>query len=79
MANPEEDRKNEIKEAAADLIRRKVSNLYDDEPGYSAEVEEIEEQPKHLTKHQKYVAELHSSGKSSTEIQKLWHEYYERP
>ena len=78
MANPEEDRKNEIKEAAADLIRRKVSNLYDDEPGYSAEVEEIEEQPKHLTKHQKYVAELHSSGKSSTEIQKLWHEYYER-
>jgi sortase A len=77
MSDLDDQRKEQIKEAAADLIRRKVSNIYDDEPGYKEELKEINSEPNKLSKHQKYVQELNASGKSSSEIQKLWHQYYE--
>ena len=77
MSDLEDQRKEQIKEAAAELIRRKVSNIYADEPGYKEELKEIPPNDKNLSVHQKYVEELHSSGKSSAEIQQLWHQYYE--
>ena len=77
MSDLEDQRKEQIKEAAAELIRRKVSNIYADEPGYKEELKEIPPNDKNLSIHQKYVEELHSSGKSSAEIQQLWHQYYE--
>ena len=77
MSDFEDQRKEQIKEAAADLIRRKVSNIYEDEPGYKDELKEISSEKSKLSRHQKYVQELHSSGKSSSDIQKLWHQYYE--
>jgi len=77
MSDMNLERKEEIKEAAASLIRKKMSGIYEDEPGYKKEVEEIESSPNRLSKHQEFVQKLHNSGKSSHDIQVQWHQYYE--
>ena len=61
--------------AAADLIRSKLNNLYVDEPKAKEEIAEAEV-VKHRTKHQQFMYDLSHSGKSLAEIQTAWHAYY---
>jgi sortase A len=61
--------------AAADLIRKKISSLYKDEPKAKEEIAEVE-LVKHRSKHQQYMYDLSHSGKSLADIQTDWHTYY---
>jgi LPXTG-site transpeptidase (sortase) family protein len=61
---------------AVDLIRRKIDNLYQDEPSARMEAREAEAAPAPRSKHQQFMHELSSSGKSLAEIQTAWHQYY---
>lgn len=61
---------------AANLIRTKIENLYDQEPAAKQELAEMQATA-HLSKHQKYMKSLSTSGKSLAEIQTDWHTYYE--
>ena len=60
---------------AADLIRKKLSTIFEDEPNVKDEVAETEVTAK-LSKHQKFVKELSTSGKDLAAIQTAWHQYY---
>src|SRR4051812_26637146 len=63
------------KNAAADVIRRKLDRIYADEPDVEEEIEEatvINPQ----SKHQIFMHELANSGKSLADIQTEWHHYY---
>lgn len=63
--------------SAADLIRSKLNKLYGEEPSAQEEINEVSALPdKSLSKHQHYMKELSSSGRSLAEIQTAWHEYY---
>ena len=62
---------------AVELIRQKVANLYGQEPTAKAELEEIKAAQKHLSKHQQFMLDLSSSGKSLADIQTAWHNYYQ--
>jgi sortase A len=59
----------------ADLIRKKLSTIFEDEPNIKDEVAEVDVTTK-LSKHQKFVKELSSSGKDLAAIQTAWHQYY---
>jgi sortase A len=61
---------------AANLIRSKLDSLYAGEPEAVAEAIESVRPGKH-SKHQKFMADLASSGKSFAVIQTEWHEYYQ--
>lgn len=60
---------------AADLIRKKLSTIFEDEPNIKDEVSEVAATKK-LSKHQKFIKELTSSGKDLATIQTAWHQYY---
>lgn len=62
---------------AADLIRRKLEALYSDEPDASQEVAEatVQSEPQR-SKHQQFMYQLSTSGKSLAQIQTEWHNYY---
>jgi len=61
---------------AADLIRKKLDQLYAEEPNAKQELQEAEiVRPR--SKHQQYMHELSGSGRSLAEIQQAWHEYYQ--
>lgn len=60
---------------AVELIRSKVSRAYQSEPDATQELAEVKTEPV-LSKHQQYMAELSSSGKSLADIQTAWHHYY---
>jgi len=60
---------------AADLIRKKLSTIFEDEPNIKDEVSEVDVAAK-LSKHQKFIKELSSSGKDLATIQTAWHQYY---
>ena len=60
---------------AADLIRKKLSALFEDEPNLKDEVAEVDATTK-LSKHQIFIKELSSSGKDLAAIQTAWHKYY---
>ncbi len=65
-------------EAAIELIRRKVNALYEDEPSAAEEIAETQQAattPR--SKHQQFMHELSTSGKSLAEIQTAWHSYYQ--
>lgn len=63
--------------AAADLIRQKLAVLYAEEPNAQTEAAAIADvQPRYISKHQQYLQDLQSSGKSWAEIQNAWHAYY---
>jgi len=62
---------------AADLIRSKLSQLYDAEPDAKKELKEADAPGSHHSKHQFYMHELGHSGKSLAEIQTAWHNYYQ--
>jgi len=63
--------------AAVELIRRKLENLYSAEPNAKEEAAEVAivEQPQR-SKHQQFMYNLSTSGKSLAEIQTAWHDYY---
>ncbi|TAH36266.1 sortase [Candidatus Saccharibacteria bacterium] len=61
--------------AAVELIRSKVARAYADEPSATEELAEVK-QERTLSKHQVYLSELSSQGKSLAEIQTAWHHYY---
>lgn len=61
---------------AVNVIRTKIDTLYDNEPSAKQEIREVEEVHGHLSKHQKYMKDLSTSGKSLAEIQTEWHNYY---
>ena len=64
--------------AAVDLIRQKISTLYEEEPAATAERKLADTSPeKERSKHQQFMHELSISGKSLAEIQTAWHQYYQ--
>ncbi|MDQ5886629.1 MAG: Sortase [Patescibacteria group bacterium] len=63
--------------AAANLIRQKIDKLYKNEPDAIEEAEEsFAPHDKPLSKHQRYMREISSSGRSLADIQTAWHAYY---
>ncbi|HUD05990.1 MAG TPA: sortase [Candidatus Saccharimonadales bacterium] len=63
--------------SAADLIRKKLDELYSEEPDTKEEIKEVKgEPPKERSKHQEFMYKLTTSGKSLAEIQTAWHNYY---
>lgn len=65
-------------ELAADLIRQKIAALYSDEPNAAEESQEAEATPAPArSKHQQFMHNLTSSGKSPAEVQAAWHAYYQ--
>jgi LPXTG-site transpeptidase (sortase) family protein len=60
---------------AADMIREKLAKIYANEPDALAEEKQVESAPA-TSKHQAFMQQLSSSGKSLAEIQTAWHEYY---
>ena len=62
--------------AATDLIRQKLDAIYQSEPAAKKEIAEVETLGKSLTKHQRFMRELSTSGKSMPAIQVAWHDYY---
>ncbi len=62
-------------QVAADLIRQKVSRLYEQEPDATQELTEASEAT-HRSKHQQFMYELSTSGKDLATIQTEWHTYY---
>ncbi len=74
---PSDTRTPEDKQAAIELIRRKLDSLYDTEPDARKEIKETEViQPTARSRHQQFMHELSSSGKPLAEIQTAWHNYY---
>jgi len=63
-------------ESAAALIRQKLDSLYAEEPDAKAEVVEVLEATKPRSKHQQFMYDLSTSGKSLAEIQTAWQDYY---
>lgn len=61
---------------AADVIRQKISGLYQEEPSAKEEVIVAETSTK-KSKHQQFMHDLSVSGKSLAEIQTAWHQYYQ--
>jgi sortase A len=68
-AEPTEDKPN----PAVELIRRKLDQLYLDEP----DAKEVTHEPANQrSKHQQFMYELSTSGKPLAQIQTEWHNYY---
>lgn len=61
---------------AVQFIRQKIQSIYNQEPDAAQEAEEAEEAGKHRSKHQQFMYELTTSGKSLADIQTAWHNYY---
>ena len=60
---------------AADLIRKKVADIYNEEPDAKIEAREAQETNR-PSKHQAFMQQLISSGKDIATIQTEWHKYY---
>jgi sortase A len=71
---PEQTRSSGVN-PAADLIRKKLNELYADEPSAKEEMKEAEG-AKQRSKHQEFMHKLSHSGKSLADIQTEWHAYY---
>jgi sortase A len=61
---------------AVELIRAKLDKLYGSEPDAVKEAAEAIAKTKHRSKHQQFMYDLTTSGKSLADIQTAWHEYY---
>ncbi len=70
-----EDQSNVDNNQAADVIRQKLSLIYNDEPNVEEEIKESEKAEKPSV-HQIFMQQLVASGKSVPEIQTEWHQYY---
>lgn len=62
--------------AAVELIRKKIDTLYNHEPDLKEELAHPPQLTKPLSKHQRYMHDLSTSGKSLAQIQTEWHNYY---
>jgi LPXTG-site transpeptidase (sortase) family protein len=62
--------------AAADLVRQKLNNIFAAEPNAQQELAEAEAARAPLSKHQQFMEDLNNSGRSLAEIQTAWHNYY---
>lgn len=63
-------------EAAANMIRQKIDNLYNNEPSARTEMRESVAAGPLRSKHQQYMYDLSISGRPLAEIQAAWHAYY---
>jgi sortase A len=63
-------------ESALNLIREKLNTIYREEPNAKKELAEDKAHHGRRSKHQQFMHELSSSGKSLSEIQTAWHDYY---
>jgi LPXTG-site transpeptidase (sortase) family protein len=72
-SKPEPDK---IEEPVLSLIRKKLTNIYSDEPLAKDELQEIKSSNIGLSKHQEFILNLSISGKSLADIQTEWHRYY---
>lgn len=63
---------------AVELIRRKLENLYSSEPDADQEIAEVTTvaPAPQRSKHQQFMYDLSTSGKSLAQIQTEWHNYY---
>jgi sortase A len=61
---------------AVDLIRAKLARLYNDEPDATSEAAEAVAKDTKRSKHQQFMYDLTTSGKSLADIQTSWHNYY---
>jgi sortase A len=61
---------------AADLIRQKLNDLYSKEPDAVEEAVESSALPSKRSKHQQFMYDLSTSGKTLAVIQTEWHNYY---
>jgi LPXTG-site transpeptidase (sortase) family protein len=76
-AQPDKSDNSQDKNAAADLIRKKVEAAYKYEPDAHEEFQEAEEiKPSSRSKHQEFIFKLTNSGKPLHEVQAAWHAYY---
>jgi LPXTG-site transpeptidase (sortase) family protein len=73
LGNGRTDRDN----AAVDMIRNKINALYDDEPNARKELAEAKTAHTPRSRHQQFMYDLSTSGKSLAEIQTAWHAYYQ--
>lgn len=73
---PLNDHLDDAANPAADLIRQKLTNLYNDEPDAEKELREARGISSSRSRHQQFMYELGQSGKSLAEIQTAWHNYY---
>lgn len=62
--------------SAVELIRQKVAAFYTEEPDVEEEMKEVAKPTTVISKHQQFMQELSTSGKSLAEIQVAWHNYY---
>lgn len=69
------DEKSQSDNSAVNLIRKKLETIYSKEPSAKVELSESEAS-RHRSKHQQFMHDLSSSGKSLAEIQTAWHNYY---
>ncbi|HEX5455794.1 MAG TPA: sortase [Candidatus Saccharimonadales bacterium] len=79
--NKPHDKVRQQQDAAANVLRQKLIHLYNNEPEAGEELAKVKElHKKHsgLSKHQKYMEDLSKSGRSLAEIQKAWHDYYQK-
>jgi len=61
---------------AANLIRHKLDAIFAGEPNSREELAEAKAAPVPRSKHQQFMYDLSTSGKSLAEIQTAWHNYY---
>jgi LPXTG-site transpeptidase (sortase) family protein len=64
------------KNAAVELVRSKVAQAFQEEPAATQELADLKKPPRTPSKHQQFMQDLVSSGKSLAEIQTAWHHYY---
>lgn len=61
---------------AVELIRQKLAAIYRDEPDAKQELAEALRPTEHHSRHQRHMQALHASGKTMSQIQAEWHQYY---
>lgn len=76
MNHSSSDNNSKHQDLAANAIRGKLRHLYDKEPGALKELAESEAVSR-PSKHQRFIRDLHSSGKDLATIQTVWHKYYQ--
>lgn len=62
--------------AAVELIRSKLTDLFKEEPAAKIEIKEVAGSKRKLSKHQQFMYDLSVSGKGLAQIQTDWHNYY---
>lgn len=69
--------KKDASNPAVELIRRKLETLYTAEPDTDKEIQEVQTvRMPQRSKHQQFMYDLSTSGKSLAQIQTEWHTYY---